>query len=130
MEDGERAVGIVVDPHLGLDEVVSVGVLRDLQTETALAHAVVVAHGARLVDAQDVAPGAGAISDEGRAGVLGGDREARVVRRQIDLGEIPVGLFHRRHAGHPQFLGQTALQRASPEGSILHADQGSMFNAD
>ena len=59
MEDGERAVGVLVDPDLGLDVMMAVAVGGDLQRPALVAHGVVVADGAVLVDAEDVVERAG-----------------------------------------------------------------------
>jgi len=45
VEDGEMAVGILMDPDLGLDVVVTVSVLGDLQAPPLVADGVVVADG-------------------------------------------------------------------------------------
>jgi hypothetical protein len=42
MKQSKGAVGIGVDPDPGLDEVVAVGLDRDLQRESLVAHAIVV----------------------------------------------------------------------------------------
>ncbi len=53
------AVGVRVDPDLGLDVVTAVPVLGDLQGEPFVSHGVVVADSALLLDAKDVVEGAG-----------------------------------------------------------------------
>ena len=112
-EDGERAVGILVDPHAGFDEVWPEAARRELQGEPApFEEGVVVADLALVLGAEDLAPGAGAVGHEGRAGLLGGDGEAGVVRRDVDLGEPAVGRLHGRDAGQPQLLGQAILEGA------------------
>ena len=62
VEDGELAVGIVVDAHLGPDEVGPQRALGQLQHQAVVAQGVVVADGALFLDAQDLAPGAGAVT--------------------------------------------------------------------
>ena len=54
MEDGQVAVGIFVDPDLGLDVVMAVFVFGDLQGEALVAYGVVVADGGFLLDAEDI----------------------------------------------------------------------------
>jgi len=56
--------------------------------------------------------GAGGIGDERRLGVLGRDREARVVLGQVDLREEPVGDLDGGDAGERELLGQAVLQGA------------------
>ena len=54
MEDGEDAVGVLVDPHLGLDVVGTIRPGGDLQDPLAVAHGVVAGDGALRVQAEDV----------------------------------------------------------------------------
>src|SRR5918994_6731141 len=54
VEDGEPAIGILMDPDLALDVMVTMAVGRDLKHAPLVAHGVVVAHHAFLLDAQDV----------------------------------------------------------------------------
>ena len=91
MEDGEMAVGVLVHPDPRLDEVMADRARRDLQDQALVAHGVVVADGALLVDAQDVEVSPRGVGHEGRAKLFRGDREAGVVGRQIELGDEPVG---------------------------------------
>src|SRR5271165_6055567 len=63
-EDGKRAIGILVDAHGGFDEVRSQRAGRDLQAERAPFDGVVVADLAGLLDAEDLAPGAGGVGNE------------------------------------------------------------------
>jgi hypothetical protein len=79
VEDRQRAVGVVVDPHPHLDEVRPQRARRDLQAQAPVAHAVVVADDALLVHAQDVAMDAGRVADERAPRLLGRDRKAGVV---------------------------------------------------
>ena len=58
MKDRELAVGILVDPHLGPDEVGAGGMGRDLEPPTFPGDGVVGRHRALLLDRQDVAVGA------------------------------------------------------------------------
>src|SRR5437868_268743 len=50
MKDGKGVVGIVMDAHLGPDEVGTQRAGRQLQHEAAVAHGVVVADDARFLD--------------------------------------------------------------------------------
>ncbi len=59
VEDGEMAVGVLVDPDLGLDVVAAVPVLGNLQGEPFVSHGVVAGDGALLLDAEDVVEVAG-----------------------------------------------------------------------
>ena len=54
MEDGERAVGILVHPDRGLDVVAAVAVGGELEDPALVAHGVVVRDGALLLDAEDI----------------------------------------------------------------------------
>jgi hypothetical protein len=64
-EDSQGAIGILVNPDDGLDEVRSQPAPRQLQAEAPLFHGVVVADGAVLVDGQDLVPGGGPIGQGG-----------------------------------------------------------------
>src|SRR3546814_6364008 len=101
-EDGEGAVGILVDPDPGLDEMWPERARRELQMQTVPFDGVVVADPALVLNAQDLAPGAGAVGYEGRAGLLGGDGEAGIVRGAVDLGEPAVGRLDPPDAGQPE----------------------------
>ena len=81
------AVAVFVDPGPGLDVVVAVPVLGDLQDEPMEAHRVVVADGALLLDAEDVVQVAGK-RHEGLSRLLGRNGEAFVVLRQEGLGTV------------------------------------------
>src|SRR3546814_17136893 len=70
---------------------------------------VVVADPALVLNAQDLAPGAGAVGYEGRAGLLGGDGEAGIVRGAVDLGEPAVGRLDLPDSGQPEILGPAVL---------------------
>jgi hypothetical protein len=83
VKDGEGAIRIGVNPHRRLDVVVTVAVGRDLQGAVLVAHGVVVADLAFLLNAEDVVEITGE-GDERRAGLLGSAGEAGVVARQID----------------------------------------------
>ena len=70
VEDGERAVGILVHPDRGLDVVAAMAVGGELQEPALVAHGVVVSDGALLLDAEDIVERA-CEGDEGRAFDLG-----------------------------------------------------------
>src|SRR3546814_9879220 len=74
-EDGEGAVGILVDPDPGLDEMWPERARRELQMQTVPFDGVVVAAPALVLNAQDLETGAGAVGNEGGGGLLGGDGE-------------------------------------------------------
>lgn len=77
--DGEAAIGIFEDAHLGAREVGTQRRWRDLQAEPLPLHGVVVADDALFLDAEDIAPRLGGIGDEGGAVLLCSDREAGIV---------------------------------------------------
>ena len=74
-EDGDGAVGIVVDPDPGAHKVRAQRRGRDLQLAAAPGDAVVVADDALLLDREDVAPERLGDHDEGRGRLLGRDRK-------------------------------------------------------
>ena len=115
-EEGDRAVGVLVQPHGRPDEVRPERARRDLQAPAAPAHGVVVADLPGLVPAENVAPGRGRAGDEGRPRLGGRDGEAGVVRRQVALGDEAVGGLDRGDAGQRQLLDQPVLQGA--EGAL------------
>ena len=82
VEDGKRAVGVVADGDGGLDEVMAVGLGRDLQAEAAVAHAVILADLAIVMDGQDLVEGLTEVADESRAVLRRRHREAGVVGGQ------------------------------------------------
>src|SRR3546814_3470859 len=84
----------------------------DRQRVTVPFDGVVVADPALVLNAQDLAPGAGAVGYEGRGGLLGGDGEAGIVRGDVDLGEPAVGRLDLPDAGQPELLGQAVLECA------------------
>src|SRR3546814_20314765 len=100
-EDGEGAVGILVNPDPGLDEMWPERARRELQMQTVPFDGVVVAAPALVLNAQDLAPGAGAVGYEGRGGLPGGDGEAGMVRGDVELGEPAVGRRALPTAGQP-----------------------------
>ncbi len=63
-EHGDRAVGIFVDADRDLDEVRSERALRQLETEAAPFHGIVVADDALFLDAENLGPGTGPIPHE------------------------------------------------------------------
>ena len=103
MEDGERAVGVLVDADAGFDVVGALGSGGELQDPLTVADGVVAGDDALFVQAEDVVdlvgPGQG---DEGRAVEFGRDREAAVVLGQIRLGDEAVGGLDTGDAGERQ----------------------------
>ena len=85
VEEGEGAVGVIVDAHLGADVVRPDRARRNLQAPAVVTDRVVVAHLTLLLNAQDVGEDRRIDGDEGGPRLLGGNREAGVVRRQINL---------------------------------------------
>jgi hypothetical protein len=53
MEDGQARIRVFIDPNPGLDVVMAVAILRDLQAEVLVSDRVVVADGALYLDAED-----------------------------------------------------------------------------
>ena len=110
-EDGDGAVGILVNPDDGLDEVRPEAALRQLQRQAAPFDRVVVADGALLLNAEYLRPGHGPIVQEVRAFLLGGDCEGGVVLRNVSLRNPAIGGFDGGDTGQRQFLGQPVLKR-------------------
>ena len=69
VENGERAVGVLVHPYGCLDVMASVAIGRDLQNPPLIADGIVVADDPFLLDAEDVGEGA-AERYERRAGLF------------------------------------------------------------
>jgi hypothetical protein len=90
---------------------------RDLQGETPVAHGIVVADHAGLLDGEDVSMDAGAIGDESALRLLGRQREAGVVVRQVDLADEPVGGLDGGDAGRREIPSCTS----GPGGCRRHA---------
>ncbi len=78
VKDGEGAIRIVVNPHLGAPIVRADRARRNLQAPAVVTHRVVVADSTFLLDAQDIGEDRWIDRDEGRARRLGGDRKAGV----------------------------------------------------
>src|SRR5438477_1555992 len=111
-EDGKRAIGIFVDAHRRFDKMRSQWARWDLQTERSPFDGVVMADLAGLLDAEDLAPSAGGVGNESRAGLLGDGGELRVVGGNVDLGEPAVGQLNPGDSGERQLLRQPILQGA------------------
>src|SRR3546814_16821044 len=90
-EDGEGAVGILVDPDPGLDEMWPERARRELQMQTVPFDGVVVADPALVLNAPALAPSAGQGGSEGRAGLPGVGGHAGRWRRARAPGEPRVG---------------------------------------
>ena len=90
------AVGVLVYAHRGAHEMRPQRARRDLQGQAAPLDGVVVAHPAFFLEAQDLAHPAGAIADEGAAGLGRGYREGGIVGWPIGLGEPAIGRRDRR----------------------------------
>src|SRR5512147_183189 len=81
----QPTVWVFVDADLGPDEVRTQRRRRDLQGELFPLDGVVVADDALFLDAEDLAPAAGSVGDEGGALLFRRLGKAGVVLRQIDL---------------------------------------------
>ena len=112
--------------------VMAVMILRDLKDTAVIAHRVIIAYGALLLNAQNVIQSGGK-GHEGRAFLLGLDGETRIMAGQKALFQEPVRRVHTGDALHPQFLWQTVLQgcehpfRPAPGFGGVTCDQ---FNAE
>ena len=81
MKDGQAAIRVFVDPDARLDVVMAVAILWNLQHPVAIAHGIVIADDAILVDAEDV-PQVTGEGHECRAPLVRYNGEAGVVGRQ------------------------------------------------
>ena len=111
VEDGEAAVGILVDPHGGADIVPAVGLLRNLEAAAGKRHAIVGTDHAILLNAQHVLERSAGIGHEGRSGLGGRHREAGIVIGYEAFPQVPVGGRHGLDPGQAQLLRQPLLQR-------------------
>jgi hypothetical protein len=118
-EDGDGAVGILVNSDHGLDEVRPQAARRQLETESVPFDGIVVADGALFLDAQDVRPCHRAIEQKARAFLLGRHREGGVVRGDVGLGEPSIGRFDGADPSQRELLGQPVLQ--GTEGALRAA---------
>src|SRR5512132_1999560 len=112
VKDGEGAIRIVVNPHLGPPIVRPDRARRNLQAPAVATHRVVVADLTLLPDAQDIGKDRWIDRDGGGARLPGGDRKAGVVGGRTDLAEEAVGLLDGGEPGERQLLRQVVLQRA------------------
>ena len=103
MKDGQAAIRVFVDPDARLDVVMAVAILWNLQHPVAIAHGIVIADDAILVDAEDV-PQVTGEGHECRAPLVRYNGEAGVVGRQEHVLQKPVGRLHMRDAGQAQLL--------------------------
>ena len=76
VEHGQASVRVFVDPDFGLDVVVAVTVGGDLERQAVVAHGVVIADDALVLEAKDVRQIAGE-GDEGSPGLIAVDPEYR-----------------------------------------------------
>src|SRR5258708_32943162 len=105
-EDGDRAVGIVVDADGRSDEMRPEPARRQLEGEAAPFDGVVVAEGALPLDAEDLAAQCRPVGHEGGAFLLWLDREGRVVLRDGGVGEPAICRLDGGDAGGRQLLWQ------------------------
>jgi hypothetical protein len=111
VKEGVRAVGIDVHLDPRLDEMRAHRALGDLQFQSAVGDAIVVADLPLLLNAQDLAEVDAKDGREGRAFAGRLNRETGVVGGQIDVAEEGVGRLDAGYAGEPELLDQTILQR-------------------
>jgi hypothetical protein len=90
MKDGVGAVGVEVDLDPRLDEMRPQRAWWDLQFQRPVGHAIVVLDLALLLNAQDLVEIHARNRREGRAGLGGGNGEARIMRGQIDLANVRI----------------------------------------
>ncbi len=128
VEDCEVAVGVFVDPDLGLDVMGPRGARRDLRGKAMVADRVVIADDAVLADAKDVTIGLQAVRNEGRSGRLRGHREAAVVIGQVHLGDEAVGGLDRGDAGERELLDQAGVPRPPDRKSRVFGNLWRHFN--
>ena len=110
MKDRQGSVGILADLDVGLDEMRAQRAFGNLQLEPVEADAIVVADASIFLDAEDLGQIEARDRDEGRALLLGRNREARVVRRDVGIPDERVGGLDGSDAGQRQLLGQPVLQ--------------------
>ncbi|BBO20066.1 hypothetical protein DSYM_07650 [Candidatus Desulfobacillus denitrificans] len=84
---------------------------RNLQDQSVKVNAVVAAHRAFVLFAQDVVQAGADPRHEGRPLLHGGLGKLGVECRQIDLGKVLIGLGQARDASQRQFLRQAPLVR-------------------
>lgn len=122
----QPTVRVFVDADLVPDEVRTQRRPWDLQGEAFPLDGVVVADDALFLDAEDLAPAAGSVGDEGGALLFRRLGKAGVVLRQIDLGQPAVGGFEGGNPGQPQLPsagGPAALGRPARSGRALPASR-------
>src|SRR5579863_1965858 len=111
-EQCDGAIEIASDLDGRLDEVAAQRARLDLQPELLEEDGVVVADDTVLLAAEDLAERAAGPGHEGAAGLARLDGEALIVRRQVGLGDEPVGRLDGVDAGVGELLGQAALEGA------------------
>ncbi len=87
MKDGVRAVEVGSHPHPRLDEMGAQRAFRDLQLESVVGHAIVVADLALLLHAKHFVEIDAGDRDKPRSWLLRGNRKPRVVGGNIDLAQ-------------------------------------------
>ncbi|MDR1888301.1 MAG: hypothetical protein LBQ81_02800 [Zoogloeaceae bacterium] len=111
-KDAQASVQVVMHPPLRFDIVVAMPVCRDLQRPSLETHAVVRAHCAFLLFAQNVrqriAPDPG---DEGAPFFSRGYGKLGIESWQTGFQKVAIRRFQRRDAQERQFPGQTPLMR-------------------
>ena len=133
VKDAQRAVEVLSHFDLGPDKMRSQRRGRDLQPAPTPQHGIVVAHLARLLDAQDLIDIEVADRDKGLAGLFRRHRKARVVGRHEYLTQIAVGGSGGGDPSDSELLGQPVLE--SSEGPLRAAPRlgrrrRNMFDAE
>ena len=112
VKDGERVIGIMVNPYARFDEVTAVIARWDLQRLALIVHRIIQPHDPLFLVAQDIGdiePGDG---DIGRFVQLGHHHEPRIVAGEIGVLQIAVGTGPIRDPFEPQLVYQPVLQGA------------------
>ena len=96
-------------PDLRFHIVMAMMILGDLQDTAVIAYRVIIAHGAVLLNAQNIVQSGGK-GHKGRAFLVGTDCKTSVMIGQKAVFHKPVRLVHGGDALQPELLHQTVLQ--------------------